>query len=423
MKDYGLFYADLEKLISIDTTFSEPDGQYPFGKKTGSALQFFLERAREMGFETINYDNYAGEVCFGEGEEIGIIGHLDVVPAGEGWQTNPFELVEKDGFLFGRGVLDDKLPMLLVLYALNELKNSGEKINKRFRLFLGCNEETGWQDLDYLKSKTTMPEYGFSPDGNFPVCYAEKGIYIIKVQIPKLKNFSSLSGGTVINAVCAHATAVYNENSIDKTRLNELGLTIENGNVIHAHGVSAHGSRPELGKNALKPLFEYFLSQGENVKDILDCLFYDLGGIGNLASEQGPTTISPDLLSEDDNGVYISCDCRLPAPLTIDSVKEILDKFNLNYTVSEKHEPMLVDKNGWFVTALIDAYCTVTGDNAPPISMGGCSFARAFKYGCAFGPDFLDYDGCIHNANERIKITDIYRAYNVYLTALKNLLG
>ena len=182
----------------------------PVGQRRHARVQQIrvLEHAREMGFETINYDNYAGEVCFGEGQEIGIIGHLDVVPVGEGWQTNPFELVEKDGFLFGRGVLDDKLPMLLVLYALNELKNSGEKTNKRFRLFLGCNEETGWKDLDYLKSKTTMPEYGFSPDGNFPVCYAEKGIYIIKVQIPKLKNFSSLSGGTVINAVCAHATAI-----------------------------------------------------------------------------------------------------------------------------------------------------------------------------------------------------------------------
>ena len=374
-----------------------------------------------MGFTTINYDNYAGEIVFGDGEEIGIIGHLDVVPAGEGWLTDPFTLTNKNGVLYGRGVLDDKLPTLLTLYALKELKDSGVKVNKRFRFFAGCNEESGWKDLDYLKSKTTMPEYGFSPDGNFPVCYAEKGIYVITVKIPKLKNFSSLNGGTVINAVCAHASAVCDQNAIDKNRLSELSLTVENGNKIHSYGVSAHGSHPERGKNAIKPLFEYFLSKGEKVQDILDCLFYDLGGIGNLASEQGPTTISPDLLSEDENGVYIACDCRLPAPLKFESVKKILDKYNLNYTVTERHAPMLVDKDGWFVKALTSAYSAVTGDNSPPLSMGGCSFARAFKYGCAFGPDFLVNDSHIHDANEQVAVEEVLKAYEVYKTTLINL--
>lgn len=422
MKDYHSFYTDLEKLISINTTFSSPENGFPFGRQTATALEFFLTRAKEMGFETINYDNYAGEVYFGEGEEIGIIGHLDVVPEGDGWRTNPYQLSEKDGVLYGRGVMDDKLPTLLILYTLNEIKNSGVKVNKRFRLFVGCNEETGWKDLEYLTKRTTLPDYGFSPDGDFPVSYAEKGIFIIEVRLPNLKNFSSLCGGTVVNAVCAHASAVCKENTVDKNKLTELGLTLENGNEIHSYGVAAHGSQPQRGKNALKPLFEYFLSQGESVQNILDYLFYDKGGINKLVNEQGATTLSPDLLCEENGVVKITCDCRLPAPFTVEQIETIFKNSGLDYTITEKHPPMLVEKDGWFVNALISAYNTVTGANATPVSMGGSTFARAFKYGCAFGMDFLESDSHIHDANEQVSVADVLRAYEIYKTAVLNLL-
>ncbi len=414
------FYKDLDKLISFKTVAAPKEDGYPFGKQNALALEFFLNVAKDLGFETINYDNYAGEVYFGEGQEIGIIGHLDVVPEGDGWQTDPYKLTEKDGYLFGRGVMDDKLPTLLILYALKELKDSGVKINKKFRLFVGCNEETGWQDVEYLKSKTVMPEYGFSPDGNFPPSYAEKGIFLVKVSVPKLKRFSSLCGGTALNAVCAHATAVANDDAIDKPLLEKFGLTI-NGNLITSVGVAAHGSAPERGKNALKPLFEYFLQTGENVKDVLDYLFYDKGGINKLINEQGATTLSPNILAQDGDKFTIQCDCRLPAPFTIDCLKEIFDRSGLDYTITEKHPPMIVDKNGKFVYALLSAYNSVTGKNEKPVSMSGSTFARAFKFGCAFGMDFCEYDTHIHDANERVKITDIDRAYEIYKNTLFSL--
>jgi succinyl-diaminopimelate desuccinylase len=129
------FYKDLDKLISFKTVAAPKKDGCPFGKQNALALEFFLNVAKDLGFETINYDNYAGEVYFGEGQEIGIIGHLDVVPEGDGWDTDPYKLTEKDGYLFGRGVMDDKLPTLLILYALKELKDSGVKINKKFYFF------------------------------------------------------------------------------------------------------------------------------------------------------------------------------------------------------------------------------------------------------------------------------------------------
>ena len=413
MQNNTEFLQDLKTLISFKTVSAPAEENAPFGKENLKALEFFLKKAQDFGFETINYDNYAGEVCFGEGEELGIIGHLDVVPTGIGWDSNPYELVEKDGFLFARGIMDDKGPCLLALYALKELKDSGIKVNKKFRLFVGCNEETGWQDFEYLKTKTTMPEYGFSPDGNFPVGYAEKGITVVSFSIPKLKKFHSLSGGTVINAVCDYACCIADEDGIDSELLAKHGLKL-NGNKIESFGKSAHGSTPHLGKNALQPLFAYFLDMGEDVKNIYDFVICDKKKVCDIKNEQGNITVSPDLICETEDKVIISCDCRIPAPIDPKDIYKIFDTFGIDYTYDSRHEPMMVDKDGWFVQTLASAYNEVMGENKAPITMGGCSFARCFKKGCAFGPDFKTYDTNIHDANERVKKEDLFKAYEIY---------
>ena len=205
MQNYDEFLTYLHELISIKSVEGVAEKDAPFGNGAKNALIWFLNLAQSFGFKTVNYDNYAGEIVYGEGQEIGIIGHLDVVPEGTGWNYPPFALTVKDGYLIGRGVGDDKGASLMTLYALKELKESGKKCNKKFRFFVGTNEESGWKDVAYIKTKTVFPEYGFSPDGNFPVSYAEKGFYYVKVNIPPFKNFGTITGGTVINAVCARA--------------------------------------------------------------------------------------------------------------------------------------------------------------------------------------------------------------------------
>ena len=260
------FKTHLNALLSFNSIKAEPKKGKPFGEETRSAFDYFMSLAKSFGFETIDYDGYAGEVIYGEGQEIGIIGHLDIVPAGTGWSVNPFALTEKDGYYYGRGISDDKGPMLCCLYALKELKDEKVTFNKKIRLIVGCNEESGWKDLEYLNTKTTLPEYGFSPDGNFPIGYAEKGVYPTIFSIPKLKNFTNLTGGTAINAVCGFASVVAREN-IDKSLLEQFNLKETNGK-IESVGVSCHGSTPHLGKNALKPLFELFLSCGEQVESV-----------------------------------------------------------------------------------------------------------------------------------------------------------
>lgn len=423
MKDYSNFLLDLEKLISYKTVGISPETKtsenMPFGKECSLALNYFLDVAKRMGFNTINYDGYAGEVFFGEGEEIGIIGHLDVVPEGNGWKTNPFSLTIKNKKLYGRGVVDDKLPILLCLYALNSAKNSGVKFNKKIRLFVGLNEETGWRDLEYLKSKTVMPAYGFSPDGDFPLSYAEKGIYYLVFKLPKLKNFTSLSGGVAVNAVCDYAK-IKPLKTIDEKLIKKYNLSYK-GEFIESFGVSAHGSSPQKGKNALSPIFKLMRDANEELNSFPENAFDDRLGLTKVKTEQGIVTLSPNLIKTEGENTYLYCDLRVPAPINVNDLRKYLDNFGLSYTLTEKHPPMMVEKDGFFVKALSSAYEKHFNQDATPIAMGGSTFARAFSKGCAFGM-FVDgaCGGC-HEANEYVSEDFLFKAYNVYLDAIINI--
>lgn len=420
MKNYAEYIKDLTKLVSFNSVASQPTEKFPFGEQTAAALDCFLDIAKNMGFKVINYDYYAGEVVCGEGEEIGIIGHLDIVPAGEGWNSDPFTLTVTDDRIVGRGTEDDKGPLLLCLYALKELKNSGIKFNRKIRIIAGCNEETEWKDLKYLNKVTVLPEYGFSPDGDFPLSYAEKGVYVVKFALPKFKNFTALEGGTAINAV-PDSAKVIQLTPLDKKLLDKYNLVLSDEHVIST-GKAAHGSSPQKGINAFKNLFLFMRDCGENLGDLPECLFFDKHGIFDIDSEQGSATLSPDLIKPKGDGYELLADLRIPAPLNISEIKPLLDKFGCDYTLQEKHPPFMIEKGGWFANALNDAYQSVIGKKTSPIALGGSTFARAFKKGCAFGIYTENGSGGAHEANEYVKTEHIKTSYEVYKQGIYNLI-
>ncbi len=191
-------------------------------------------------------------------------------------------------------------------------------------------------------------------------------------------------------------------------------MSINDEGLIVSKGKSAHGSMPELGKNALLPLFEYFSSMGEDVNSVLDYLFYDKAKLKDVKTEQGTLTLSPDLISQNGETITITCDCRIPAPLTLEEIMPLFNSFGLAVKTKVRHLPMMVEKDGWFVQTLLNAYNQVTGESAVPLSMGGSTFARAFEKGCSFGPQFAYYNNNIHDANENLPKDHLIKCYEIY---------
>ena len=167
---------ELLRIPSVLTKF-DPESNTPFGEAINDSLYYMLDLAREDGFVTKNINNYAAHIEYGEGKDIlGVLCHLDVVPTGDGWTHPPFSPIVKDGKLFARGATDDKGPTMAAYFALKLLKEMDFQPNKRIRIILGTDEETGWRGIrEYFKTEQ-MPELGFAPDASFPLIYGEKGI-------------------------------------------------------------------------------------------------------------------------------------------------------------------------------------------------------------------------------------------------------
>jgi succinyl-diaminopimelate desuccinylase len=160
---------------------------------------------------------------------------------------------------------------------------------------------------------------------------------------------------------------------------------------------------------------------GEDVGELIDCLFNDKFGLTKMQNEQGNLTLSPDLIYEKDGFLVLECDMRIPAPLQNKDVIDTVKKFPFTAQAIEKHPAVMVDKNGPFVKALSSAYSDFTGDNRAPISLGGSTFSRAFNKGVAFGPSFPNSVDNIHNANEGVSEKQLLTAFEIYKQAIINL--
>lgn len=406
----------ISESIKFDSSLSEPLEGAPFGKGAADCLAHFLNLAESLGFETANYDGYIGEVTFGEGEEeFAILAHLDVVPAGSGWTKPPFRGLVENGRIWGRGAMDDKGPAVAALFALKKLKDEGFVPKKKIKLILGLNEECGWKCIEHYNKVAHMPDEGFSPDANFPVIYAEKGILHIRADFPVEKNlFSSLTGGERVNMVCDYCEAIP-LSPADPQKAKRLGLEIADGKLI-SKGKSAHGSTPEEGMNAILPMLEYF-----GLQRILDCLFNDIYELKALKDETGNLTLSPDVISYKDGVLSVLVDIRYPATLPLSAVTEKLDRFGVKIETVSFQKPLFLDKNNFLVKTLQKVYDDYTGENHEPIAIGGGTYARALKCGVAFGPEIEGEEVTIHQINEYITIDRVKLMLEIYSEAVRQL--
>ena len=412
--------GNLVKWIKIKSVKESPDKNAPFGKGISKMLNVALQDASALGFECKNYDGYVGEVIFGDGDDekgLAVLCHLDVVPEGDekSWKFPPYSAKIENGVLYGRGVVDDKAPACLCLYALKELKDRGFVPNRKIKLILGCDEESGWACMEHYKKVAVMPDEGFSPDGDFPVLYAEKGILHVEYLFPIDKRVESVVGGERVNVVCDSAVAVINENVVLKGIDN---LKVD-GCQVSAKGKSAHGSTPELGENAIKKLLKVFVENELFDKETYNNLFEDALNLSNIQDETGVLTFSPNVVRASDGVLSLKVDVRYPSTKNCQEIIGELEKIG-KFKILHHQKPLYSDSQGKLVKTLLGVYNKITGEDAKPITTGGGTYARALKNGVAFGPSFKGEAKC-HVPNECASLLDLEKCYEIYKTAIKTL--
>ena len=331
--------TNLGRLVAIDSQLGTPSEGKPFGEGPAKALEEGLKIAEELGFKTVNLDNYCGYAEMGEGDEIvGIAGHLDIVPVGGDWTYDPFRLTREDDHVYGRGTTDDKGPILEALYAMKLLRDHGVKLNKRVRLIMGCNEETGSRCMDHYNQVAEELSCGFTPDASFPCIHGEKG-QLAMIACSKNTRIISMNGGFVSNAMCDTCTTVVPdedglkeklESALSRTKLQEYKVTEENGELtIYAKGIPAHASTPHLGVNAAGVTFECLAKAGFE-DDFVE--FYnshigtacDGSGIGlKFADEYGDLTLCNGIVKTENGVISCTIDIRVPVTLNETDIRKM----------------------------------------------------------------------------------------------------
>ncbi len=430
---------EVKSLCRIKSVFEayDPQSDAPFGKGIQQALEHMLKLGEKDGFATKNVQNHAGHIEYGEGEEIlGILAHLDVVPAEEGWTNPPFSPVVKDGKLYARGAVDDKGPLIAAYFALKFLKELDVTFHRRVRLIMGTDEETAWRGINTYFKHETMPDQGFSPDADFPLIHGEKGIYNFEFTGPfeddALSYFKAGKRHNIVPDVAECRLDIDLEKPFrDFLKHHGYKGSVKKG-VYKVHGKSAHAMSPHLGVNAAFILARFLSEHLDNrfIHFIKEQLCFDPYGeklgIATADDTMKHLTINPAVFSYDENGASILSNIRYPKDFSLNATAKRLSAAARRYGLSYEKKFQLplhyVDPKDPLVEGLLTSYRKITNDyETPPKTIGGGTYARALDKGVAFGPVMPEREDLQHQKDEHIYIDDLIEATAIYMEAIYSL--
>lgn len=436
------FRQDLASLVACPSVEGEPQPGAPFGPAVASALDRALDVCRRLGLDAHDAEGYCGyaDLAGDEAEQVGVLAHLDVVPARpEEWTCPPFALTEAEDRLYGRGVLDDKGPLLAALYGLKALTDLGFRPRKTVRFIMGCNEETNMECMKHYLSKFPAPSCGFTPDASWPLIIGEKGIIhyeLIKKWQPvptEGPELVSLDCGTAANVVPAKALARLRDLPLPET-LPE-GVTVERegrDTLVLAQGRAAHGSTPFEGDNALsrllrfldglafgpKPARDFVAAAAKLTAD--DCYGSSLGLDGSDGRSR--TTHAPTMCRLAAGEAGLTCDMRFLLSRHADDylplIRQAAEQNGLELGDYGVHEPLWLGEDHPLIGVLLDSYREVSGDLREPLVIGGGTYAKMFPNFLAFGPEDPDRPTLAHQADEYITRGQLLDAARIYARAL-----
>lgn len=454
--DEKLLLDDLGEIVAIPSVYSTPTANAPYGEDCRRALEWFVDKAREYGLKAENIDNACAYAEVGEGKEcVGVLAHLDVVPAGNGWSTDPFKMVQMGGKVYGRGVGDDKGSVVVCLHALKSIAESGVKLKRRIRLIVGADEERGSSCIrHYVEKGGEIPAMSFVPDSEFPVINSEKGISHIKFILDDktlADNISFIQAAACMNAVpdraeiklkkgCALEQAIAKvcggAVTSDVFRTSPAAVNIVSGGsrpedfeiingdcvTIVANGTAEHASTPEKGDSALWKLLGFLAAFGpasDKAADIYDTLCTPLAaeklGIYVDDPKSGDLTMCMSMADFTDGKLNLYIDFRLPLGVKPQSVAgAICEKLGCKADILDYHENLYIDESSPLIQKLLKVYRSITGDMTAPLKTGGGTYARELPNAVAFGCTPVDMDINMHRADENFPVEQLFLNYKIY---------
>ena len=436
----------LQKWIRVPSVKGEAAPGAPFGKEVRSMLDMALADCEQMGFKTQNFDGYIAHADLGEGSDedaLAILAHLDVVPEGDGWKYPPYGAVIENGRMYGRGTSDDKGPAVAALYAMKAVKDVGIPLRRKVRLILGCDEESGWEDIAHYNKVATMPRMGFSPDASYTIINIEKGICRLELH-GVLSNEGlqviAFNNGERPNVIPGRASALVAGDAATVAQAEaaakkldipaEVQLT-DKGVSITVTGISGHAAYPETARNAngeMLLLLRELGVQGDLCL-LADKIGLDYKGEGLEISVSdgisGYLTCNLGIIRAGEGGVYATLDIRYPVMTNPDMIiKNVSASLpGMRVDAMEVKEPHHVPAGSELVQNLLDAYHEVTGYERKCLYTGGGTYARSLQEGVAFGASFPQDEDLAHQANEYADIEGLYKNIKIFALAIVKLAG
>ena len=449
--------ADIRSLVRIRSVedLSHATQKDPWGPASHEALRRALSIASRLGLDAHDCEGYLGyaDVTGSSEDYLATIAHCDVVPEGLGWTVEPFDVTRKDAYLVGRGVLDDKGPLVLSLYAAHffarEVERTGRRLPLTLRAIIGSEEETGMGDVSYYLDHYPQPRFVFTPDADFPLICGERGILQGHFSSDPTVGVAgsrivSVEGGTVPNAICGLASAVVRAELGELPECGQVGRSVEGEGLVRltAKGRGGHASLPEGAINAIGLLVDYLLDAGL-VSDVqrpffeLEQLLCSSGhdgvalGVQSANDRFGALSIIGGTIRSQAGRLIQSCDVRYPDSTSADTLAHILTRrakeHDASFAVDLVKPPFYADPSSPEVRCLLNTYDEYVGGVSKPFVIGGGTYAREFEHACAFGPhepgeDVPAWVGPEHGPDEAVSEEGLRRALKIYIVSIARLM-
>lgn len=451
-ENWEAIVKDIASLVAIRSVEDMDHAQegMPYGPAPFEALKTAVEIAQRLGLDAHNCDGHIGyaDVAGASERQIAIIAHSDIVPEGSGWTFDPFSLTRKDGYLIGRGVIDDKGPLVLELYVgkfFAELsQRSGKQLPYTLRCIIGNNEETDMRDVEWYLEHFEQPAFIFSPDADFPLICGEKGGWSATVLSDSISDvIVDFQGGTVGNAVAGEATALVRADISALTPTDRISVEPAGEGLVrlHAQGIGAHASLPQGSINAIGLLVDYLLEHqlySEAEKNFLSFekqvfASYDGSSLGVACQDEyfDPLTLIGGTIRTVDGHFEQTLDCRYPTCISSAELEQrigdLAQEHGCELRIDLDMVPFLTDPSTAAMQTLVATYNEYTGRSDSAFTIGGGTYARHFKAGGSFGPNdphfpMPDWIGAEHSADEGFSEEQFKRALEIYIVSVARLM-